>query len=347
MQPISRRSFLELSGFSLAALFLPWSAPDPTEKLPPPRMRARITIPAINIYQEPDFKSPKAGRLKRNYLVDILDEVNSPKGPSYNPRWYRLEQGYIHSAYTQRIDGVHLNAPLKSIPAGGQLGEISIPYVQSQRKLRNGSWQPLWWLYYQSVHWITQLEEGPDGQAWYGLTDELLHVQYYLPASHVRPIQPEELTPLSPQVPEKEKRLEVSIAEQSLIAYEGSQIIRQAKISSGLHTENLPPDVLPTDTPSGYFHIQVKVPSKHMGDGRLTSDVEAYELLGVPWVCFFHKEGIAFHGTYWHDNFGRKMSHGCVNLKNEDAKWLYRWSLPAASASDWNVKGWGTPLRIA
>ena len=70
------------------------------------------------------------------------------------------------------------------------------------------------------------------------------------------------------------------------------------------------------------------MPSRHMGDGELTDDIDAYELPGVPWVSFFHKDGYAFHGTYWHDNFGRKMSHGCVNMQNAAAKWLYRWSLP-------------------
>jgi hypothetical protein len=83
-----------------------------------------------------------------------------------------------------------------------------------------------------------------------------------------------------------------------------------------------------------------------MGDGTLSPDLDAYELIGVPWVSFFHKDGVAFHGTYWHDNFGRMMSHGCVNMRNQDAKWLYRWSAPFAEASDWNRKGIGTVVRI-
>jgi hypothetical protein len=65
-----------------------------------------------------------------------------------------------------------------------------------------------------------------------------------------------------------------------------------------------------------------------MGDGGLTSDVDAYELPGVPWTSFFGDSGVAFHGTFWHDNFGNPMSLGCVNMRNEDAKWLFRWCLP-------------------
>lgn len=351
----SRREFLKLSGLSAAAFAglafeaaLPGFKPWPTEEFnAPTQMQGRVTISAIYLYQEPDFKSPRNGSLKRDTVFRILQEIDSPRGPGYNPRWYRLDGGYLHSAYTQRVDHNHLNRPLDLIPEGGQLGEVSLPLVDSFRRLRNLEWLPLWRLYYQSTHWITHLEQSPDGTVWYGLTDELLHVQYYVPATSLRPIQANELTPISPEVPAKEKHIEVSISEQNLRAYEGSQLVRTAQISTGIHTKNLPPDVLPTDTPIGNFHIQVKVPSKHMGDGRLTSDIEAYELLGVPWVSFFHKDGIAFHGTYWHDNFGNKMSHGCVNLRNEDAKWLYRWSEPSAGQQDWNKKGWGTLAKIS
>jgi len=312
-----------------------------------PEMKVRVTVRTIYLYQEPDFKSPRLATLERDTLLPVQEAVTAPNGPTYNPRWYQLTEGYIHSAYTQRVDDAHLNPVLKRIPTGGQLGELTVPFVQSQRKLRSGAWQPLYRLYYSSVHWITHLEEGPDGRLWYGLTDDRLHVQYYVPARVVRPIRDEELSPISADVPDKEKRIEVSIPEQTLTAYEGNQIVHTAKISTGIHTKNLPPDVLPTDTPTGYFHVQVKVPSRHMGDGVLTSDIEAYELPGIPWVSFFHSEGIGFHGTYWHDNFGHKMSHGCVNMKNEDAKWLYRWSQPYADARDWTKKGWGTPVNIA
>ena len=50
-----------------------------------------------------------------------------------------------------------------------------------------------------------------------------------------------------------------------------------------------------------------------------------YYLSDVPWVMFFYDE-YGFHGTYWHDNFGAPMSRGCVNLRTEDAEWLYHWA---------------------
>lgn len=74
-------------------------------------------------------------------------------------------------------------------------------------------------------------------------------------------------------------------------------------------------------------------------------------LAGVPWCSFFTTEGHAFHGTYWHDDFGTRHSHGCVNMKNEDARWLFRWSRPTAGFEEIDKgtldrKGFGTAVRI-
>ena len=95
------------------------------------------------------------------------------------------------------------------------------------------------------------------------------------------------------------------------------------------------------------YRILVKRPSRHMGDGRLTTDLAAYELPGVPWVSYFTGNGIAFHGAYWHDNFGSPTSHGCLNMRNADARWIYRWSTPPSTATDWQIDGYGTRLDIS
>ena len=84
-----------------------------------------------------------------------------------------------------------------------------------------------------------------------------------------------------------------------------------------------------------------------MGDGNLTSDLNAYELPGVPWVSFFTTTGVAFHGTYWHNDFGRPKSHGCVNMRTEEARWLYRWTLPVVSPDQIRRIARGTPILIS
>jgi len=53
-----------------------------------------------------------------------------------------------------------------------------------------------------------------------------------------------------------------------------------------------------------------------------------YYLPNVPYVMYFYK-GYSLHGTYWHNNFGTPMSHGCVNMRTEEAKWLFEWTTPA------------------
>jgi lipoprotein-anchoring transpeptidase ErfK/SrfK len=47
-----------------------------------------------------------------------------------------------------------------------------------------------------------------------------------------------------------------------------------------------------------------------------------YLVKNVPFSMYFF-EGYAIHGAYWHNNFGRPASHGCVNVPVAAAKWLY------------------------
>ena len=343
---VSRRDFLRLGGLAFSSLaFRPLHDRLPPEDKVNPVGIARVTISEIGVYEEPSLKSERFGARKRDELVGLFEEIVSPYGPPLNPRWYRVVGGYTHSAYLQRVDNVSLNIPLRYVPPGGRLGEISMPFVQSMRLTAEG-WSPLYRLYYQSVHWIMDVEVGPDGQTWYRLTDELLRVDYHVPATHVRPVDPEELAPISPEVPPGRKWVEVSLRDQTLTAYEDGEVVLHTQISSGL--PNIGPiRGIPTDTPKGQFFVDPKMPSKHMGDGRLTDEIEAYELPGVPWVSFFEfSTGVAFHGTYWHDNFGARMSHGCVNMRPEDAKWMYRWTNPLAGAHDWNRGGYGTRVTV-
>ncbi len=64
----------------------------------------------------------------------------------------------------------------------------------------------------------------------------------------------------------------------------------------------------------------------------------------VPWSTFVATGGVAIHGAFWHNNFGTPRSHGCINLRPEDAKWVYRWTTPYVSLkqseiryTDWQV----------
>ncbi len=346
-QQIHRREFLKLWGLSFSA-FIPsplraWLPPDEDVE---PLGLGRVTIRAIGLFEEPDFSSPRIRYLSRDQLVNIFAEIDSLQGPIRNPRWYRLVGGYAHSAYIQRVDQAHLNPPLAMIPRRGCLGEISVPFTQAMLNTPSGHWEPAYRLYYGAVFWITGFVRGPDRKTWYQLTDDWLGIHYCIPSGHIRPISRNELTPLSPDVPPEEKRILISVADQRLFAFEGTGQVFEAPISTGIPREGPSPNGIPTETPKGKFNIARKTPSRHMGDGNLTSDLEAYELPGVPWVSFFHSDGIGCHGTYWHDNFGSWMSHGCVNMRNQDAMWIYRWTTPVIKHSEWYIMGRGTRVQV-
>ena len=342
----SRRDFLKLSAAGLGSLAFRSYFGHGED--PQGGNLARVAINSVSVYSRPNDESTILYQRKRDELINIYYEVISEDGPGYNPLWYRVWRGYIHSAHLQRVK-LHFNEPVYQFPEKtGQLAEVSVPFTQTMRYLTyKKAWEPLYRLYYGSTHWVVGIDEGPDGTPWYRLHDELTEVQYHTPAVNLRLIPPEEFAPISPEVPAWEKRIEVSIAQQSLVAYEGSKVVMKTTVSTGLPDRRTDPTQIPTDTPTGEFRVYSKMPSKHMGNGQLTADLEAYELPGVPWTTFFAEHGVALHGTYWHTNFGMTMSHGCVNMRNEEAKWLYRWTTPVAEPGTWEQRGYGTLVVVS
>jgi hypothetical protein len=341
---LSRRQFLKLSSFSL--LGVGFSSPRlHTSALP--FAIGRVATPKIYVYSQPSFKAERVDDRFRDQLINLLEEVQSPDGPLYNPLWYRMETGFVHSGHVQRIEFKPPNQPLEEIPEGGLFGQVTVPYTRTFYKGRGSSWKPLYRLYYYSVHWIQEVCKGSAGVAWYRLFDPKNDSEYFVPAADLRPLPSEEYSPIGRDVARDDKRIVVSIEEQSLTAYEKDKIVLQTRIASGVPSAEPPPEgEPPTDTPIGTFRVSLKMPSRHMGDGRLTDQIDAYELPGVPWAMAFHEDGYALHGSYWHNNFGRPMSHGCINMRNVDALWLFRWSDPVYESKDWYVKGLGTLINI-
>jgi lipoprotein-anchoring transpeptidase ErfK/SrfK len=222
-----------------------------------------------------------------------------------------------------------------------------VPFSRPYNYTTQSGWQPvsLFLLYYESNHWVTAVVEGPDGEPWYQITESWEGIQYYTKAAHLQPIRDEDLMPISSEVPAGEKRIEISLATQTLTAYEGGQMVLRTPISSGVANSSGPG--LPTETPIGSFNIFSKLPSKYMGDNRLTDTLGDRYLPGVPWTAFFAEGGYAIHGAYWHNNFGAPMSRGCVNVRPREAQWLYRWMAPVAAPGDWEARGQGTRVTVA
>lgn len=114
----------------------------------------------------------------------------------------------------------------------------------------------------------------------------------------------------------EEKWIEIDLSEQRLLAHEGPQIVYDFLVSAGKWAP----------TPQGEFRIWAKLRYSTMKGGN-PADGTYYYLPNVPYTMYFY-HGYGIHGTYWHNNFGRPMSHGCVNLAIPDAEKLFWWATP-------------------
>jgi hypothetical protein len=124
------------------------------------------------------------------------------------------------------------------------------------------------------------------------------------------------------------KWVDISIKQQSLVAYVGRRPVYVTLVSSGRSGMADPEE---TDaTVRGTFMIYQKEVSSTMDGDEDRSD--SFNLHDVPFVQYFNK-GYALHGTYWHDEFGKTRSHGCVNLAPADAAWLFEWTDPEVPAA--------------
>jgi len=119
-----------------------------------------------------------------------------------------------------------------------------------------------------------------------------------------------------------QKYIEVDLSEQKLKAWDGDKLFLETPVSTGLQK---------TPTPQGEFRIWIKLKAAKMEGGRGSG---YYYLPNVPYVMYFGNDkvpnwkGYGLHGTYWHNDFGRPRSHGCVNLPTPIAQKLFYWTTP-------------------
>ncbi len=159
-----------------------------------------------------------------------------------------------------------------------------------------------------------------------GLRDEPLLVEQgwvklpeggYVSDDHISRIRP---APRPPRLKPDERWIAVDIKEQLFHAYEGEQLIRVIPCSTGIRGNTKP----------GMYRIQWKrrMQTMRLRHGRLRVE-------DVQWVMYYHRRNdIAIHSAYWHHNFGKPVSHGCVNLPPGDARWVFEWSTPRLRPED-------------
>ena len=344
MAKLSRRDILKLGGLSLGSLAF---TPSLTNELGfDDSNLVRVATESVSVHSQPNDESRIVATWYRDELVNVYDEIVADE-PSYNPVWYRVWGGYMHRARLQKVK-IFYNYILPSLEENERrLVEVTVPFTEPWRTSKAYGWQKLGFrLYFGSVHWVEAIEEGPLGDLWYRIYDDLTGFPYHVNAMHVKPIPLEELMPINPDVEVQHKRIEVNLTTQTLTAFEYDKQLLQTKISSGIPSGPRGPNGLSTKTPQGEFRIIDKMPAKHMGNGNLFADADDYELPGVPYTCFFTAQGHAFHGTYWHENFGVPMSHGCINMRTEEARWLFRWAQPNHEIGMTFNRGFGTLVQI-
>lgn len=164
-----------------------------------------------------------------------------------------------------------------------------------------------------------------DGRVWYKIAfnewiryPERVAGDWYVSADYVNALMNEGDRDRSDgQNGTSTKRIIVERWTQKLYAYEGEELFMEANISTGVEL---------TPTPRGTFTIFKKTPSRYMQGPIPGIAEEYYDLPGVPWNLYFTHEGAVIHGAYWHNNFGHRSSHGCVNLPPDLAKKLYLWA---------------------
>ncbi len=151
------------------------------------------------------------------------------------------------------------------------------------------------------------------GRAFVRLTDDTFMRKADLHRAVAVP-RPEEVGP-------NEHWIDVDVEEQVMIAYEGDRAVFVTLVSTGRRRRT-------HRTPLGEHRIWVKLATSDMDDLERTDVERNYSIEAVPWVQYFEGSN-GFHTAFWHDDFGRRRSHGCVNLSPADARWLFGFTEPA------------------
>jgi len=331
LDQLTRREFLQLSAAGLlccllaelrSPLYSASAAPEEELSLP---CQGRILEQAINVYQQPDPRSKITATLQKDVLVNIAQVTLAEESTQPNRVWYALAggEGYLNSSSVQPVE-MRTNPVERYIPKKGFPVEVTVPFTDTIWDHRLPD-KKAYRLYYGAVVWVTAVAVDNLNRLWYHLSDEWTSsVVYFGQPEHFHILTADDLAPLSPEVPAQNKRIEVRLKDQLMVAYEAERPVFMSRVSTGTAygTQTF-------YTPPGLYHTNGKFPSRHMTHpDRL--DPNAYDLPGVPWACYITSNGIAFHGTYWHNDFGRKRSHGCINLNLAAARWVYRWTTPSA-----------------
>lgn len=313
--------------------------PISTYATPLPEQQGRVTDASIQVYDSPSFKGKGMDKLWKDMVFEIMEATIGDAEPAHNRVWYKIgTDRYVHSGSVQPVR-TQVSEPVQDIPSHGALAEVTVPFTDSHWKA-DRSFPVAYRFYYETTHWVKHLLYDRNNDPWYQLLDDKWDISYFVPARHLRIFPVEELTPINQELPSIAKRIEVRLAEQVVIAYELETPVFMTRTATGARFSNGN-----FATPTGRHITNHKRPYRHMAQGNLAYN--GYDLPGVPWVTYITESGISFHGTFWHNNFGRPRSHGCINLTPQAAKWIYRWTSPIVPPNERGIfESYGTVVDV-
>ena len=349
-RPVSRRDFLKLAGMGLGSMALrPLTSrlgiqlinrsvllPDfPQTDLLGRNCAADANLSGgkIALKTRPDINSATVRDVYGDEVFPWLKEVTAETiDLNYpNQRWVETPEGYIHSLYLQPCRNLP-NTPLSILP-GSQAGfwaEVTVPYVDLLvENSASVGWvsdhvtynlQPR--LYYSQVMWIDNIRTSDSGTIQYHVNERYGNPGdlFWAEGAGFRPLTSEEVSPINPDVDPATKKIVVNVSYQTLTCKENDREVFFCRVSTGVQEGS---------TPLGNLAVWRKVISIRMAANTVGGS--SYDLPGISWTTLFSGDGVAIHGATSHNDFGTERSHGCVNCKPEDAKWIFRWSQPTVS----------------
>ncbi|MCP4423101.1 MAG: L,D-transpeptidase [Chloroflexi bacterium] len=282
--------------------------PDPLANSFLPDMRYARLDDLINVYAEPSRSAPIVRNVGDGFLFSTLHgSAQSETGEL----WYMINPGeYVHSADLRVVEDSEFTGVVVNRQPQRPFGWMIVDYWYSEEpgdEVDENLTKLPRYTFFEAYDAVTD----DDGWIWYNIGNGRWMRQTYVSVIDVTP-RPEEIAP-------QDFWIEIDLYEQSFAAYQGDRMIYAGLISSGLNR---------WPTYEGLFQVEQRFTQTKMAgaEGR----VDYYFVEDVPHTMYFdmHNE-IALHGAYWHDRFGYKHSHGCVNMPPRDAEWVFNWSAEA------------------
>ena len=346
----SRRDFLKVAGVGLGALaFKPFNLesfyiPKRLPQFPDSEIIGRL-VDQTDIRSRPTndpLLNTAIGTLPADHLIPWEREVIGSVVALTNQKYLETPQGYIWSSRVQPTRNLP-NTPITEMPAGqpGFWVEVTVPYVDLTldgspispwiQSLIQFNFPPR--AYYGQVLWIDQIRQS-NGFVEYRWNESLGHGYgygdiYWADGAGLKVLTEQDVAPISPDIDPAEKKIVADLTYQTLSCFEGNNEVFFCRISSGAKYDPLTGAISEERaTPVGDLNTHWKIISLNMSGG---GSAAGYSTPAVPWDTVISGEGIAIHGAFWHNDFGERRSHGCINVKPEDAKWIFRWTTPYIS----------------